>query len=120
MGTIGDGEDCGRRGRDGKGDGVCGPVPAGDLETGGAGDAVGNDGADLVGRDKEQRGGDAIEGDARAAERGAGGEDGRGRAEIAPWNRILTAEKPGCPTQPNAFLVEITQGRNALWLASAG
>jgi len=56
------------------------------------------------------------------------------RAEIARWNRILTAEKPAFNTKPNEFLVEMTkgrkpataldvgmgQGRNAIWLAQQG
>jgi SAM-dependent methyltransferase len=56
------------------------------------------------------------------------------RLEIEMWNRILTAEKPVFTTQPNAFLVRMTQGRkpgraldvgmgqgrNALYLAQQG
>ncbi len=33
------------------------------------------------------------------------------RLEIEMWNRILTAEKPIFTTEPNAFLVRMTQGR---------
>ena len=50
------------------------------------------------------------------------------------WNQILTADKPGFNTNPNAFLVEMVkdrkpgtaldvgmgQGRNAIWLAQQG
>ncbi len=54
--------------------------------------------------------------------------------EVQRWNQILTAEKPGFNTNPNAFLVEVAkerkpgaaldvgmgQGRNAIWLAQQG
>jgi SAM-dependent methyltransferase len=60
-------------------------------------------------------------------------EQGR-RLEIERWNRILTAPKPNFNTKPNAFLVQMTQGRppgtaldvgmgqgrNALYLAQQG
>jgi SAM-dependent methyltransferase len=60
-------------------------------------------------------------------------EQGR-KLEVDRWNRILTADKPGFNSQPNAFLVEISknlpkgraldvgmgQGRNALYLAEQG
>lgn len=56
------------------------------------------------------------------------------RLEIEMWNRVLTAEKPVFNTEPNAFLVRMTQGRkpgraldvgmgqgrNALYLATQG
>ena len=56
------------------------------------------------------------------------------RLEIDRWNRILTADHPTFNTQPNAFLVEMVngrskgraldvgmgQGRNALYLAEQG
>jgi SAM-dependent methyltransferase len=56
------------------------------------------------------------------------------RAEVARWNRILTAEKPVFNTAPNEFLVQMArlrkpgkaldvgmgQGRNAIWLAQQG
>lgn len=57
-----------------------------------------------------------------------------GRQEVERWNRILTASKPAFNTSPNAFLVEMVQGRkpgkaldvgmgqgrNAIWLAQQG
>lgn len=56
------------------------------------------------------------------------------RLEVERWNRILTAEKPTFNTNPNAFLVEMVQGRapgtaldvgmgqgrNAIYLARQG
>lgn len=56
------------------------------------------------------------------------------RLEVDRWNRILTSEKPAFNTQPNAFLVEMVQGRqpgaaldvgmgqgrNAIYLAQQG
>lgn len=56
------------------------------------------------------------------------------RLEIERWNRILTAENPRFNTEPNAFLIEVTrgrqpgraldvgmgQGRNAIYLAEQG
>jgi SAM-dependent methyltransferase len=60
-------------------------------------------------------------------------EQGRS-AEVARWNRILTAENPGFNTRPNDFLVQMAkgrkpgtaldvgmgQGRNTIWLAQQG
>ncbi len=56
------------------------------------------------------------------------------RAEVARWNRILTAETPAFNTKPNEFLVQTAkgrkpgtaldvgmgQGRNTIWLAQQG
>ena len=56
------------------------------------------------------------------------------RLEVDRWNRMLTSDKPGFNTQPNAFLVRVSntlakgraldvgmgQGRNAIYLAEQG
>jgi hypothetical protein len=35
----------------------------------------------------------------------------REQVEVQRWNQILTAEKPGFNTNPNAFLVEMVKDR---------